>query len=188
LTTLFGDGNGTTYGASAVPVLGIGDTVKLTYANGITRKLTVSAVPYQNNADYYLRWVGQGIDGQWHDTDIPDNTPFVIERQAKSTVFEAVASKAGYAVYPVRVVAGGNGTCTVLAVPGGKSLVDRPPTANDYIALGSTGGKIEQGMVGIALSGATIISAGSPGKYTIVKAGTNYTAAVGQLGAIVVLI
>ncbi len=186
LATLFGNTSGTSYGTLSAPALGVGDELVVTTASGARKILRIKNIPYQNAAENYLRWLAPGIDGAFHSTDLPAGSTVLLRRKKVASVYDAVAARGGYRSYPVRVIAGGNGTVTVRSIPGGLSLVDRAPTTGDFIAVAASGGNHSAAQMGLALTGATIGAASGIGAYTITLAGTYFTSAVGQIGSIIV--
>ena len=184
---LFGNTSGTGYGTTTEPGVAIGDYLQFVGADGARKNLRISSAPYQNVAEYYLRWAnGNGPDGTFR-TDVATGSGVLLRRRAIATPFDAMASHGGYAVYPIRVTAGGNGTCTVRGAAWATNrLSSRAPTTADFLCHPAIGGPLGgDGPMGLSLSGATILTTGTSGEYTIAKAGTYFATAVGQVGSIV---
>lgn len=186
ISTLFGNTNGTNYGASSPPAIGVGDELVCYLSNGTIKTLRLTEPPYQNNNEYNLRWVNPP-NGSWHKNDIPNGTRIVLRRKKYLSTIEAYINRLGYKTYPFRVISGTNGSVSIVGLGGNVlSLVDRAPTTTDYLALPSIGFSGTLSIPGISLSSATIVVGSSVGSYNITIPGIDFVASVNQLGSVIV--
>lgn len=187
---LFGNTSGTSYGTSVEPQLGRGDIMFATNPDGTQRRIRFTAQPYQNASEAYIRWVS-APDGSWHAADIQQNARVSFCRRRVASVYDAYAQRlpGAYKIYPMRVTAGANGSCTIKGIPGGDyDLKDYTPLVTDFFCHPAIGGAMLQSTtMGKVLTGATISATGNPGEYTITLSGTNFSYAANQIGSIIVL-